>query len=77
MVTKSCKGITCTKPWQVLYPQDGVRTLGDALHNTSDRFYLNQVKNVFDHCEFGYLVEAEGPQVPLVFQGGAHRSEWV
>lgn len=61
----------------MLHPQGDVKSLGDALGDTYDGFYFNQVRNVFDRCEYGYILEAEGPQVPNVFPGGVHWSEWV
>ncbi|KAL3427443.1 Arylsulfatase 3 [Phlyctema vagabunda] len=64
MVTKSCKGATCVKPWRVLHPQGDVETLGDALRGEFDTFYEQELqqKVSFDKCELGYIVQSEGPQ---------------
>lgn len=77
MVLKSCKGITCTKPWHVLHPAGNVESLHDSLHNDFDDFYTTQVKVEYDRCEFGYILDAEGPQEPLIYRAGIPWSEWV
>jgi N-acetylglucosamine-6-sulfatase len=69
MVTKSCKGYTCTHPWSVIHPDGDVATLADALDERFDSFYLSEVTDRvgFDKCELGYIVESEGPQDALAF----------
>jgi hypothetical protein len=73
MVTKSCKGHTCTHPWEVIHPQGDVATLADALDERFDAFYLNEVASriKFEKCELGYIVESEGPQDVVVFDAGS------
>jgi len=72
MVTKSCKGKTCVRPWSVIHPDGDVSTLEDALNPRFDAFYDAQAeKSVrFDKCELGYIVGSEGPQEGLVFGMG-------
>jgi hypothetical protein len=77
MVLKSCQGVTCTRPWDVLQPQDSVLTLSDALHEKYDRFYGVQPRVSFDWCADGYIVEAEGEQVPLTSRYGVSWDVWV
>ena len=70
MVTKSCRGHTCTHPWSVIHPAGDVATLADALDERFDAFYLSEglAKRVgFEKCELGYIVESEGPQEAVVF----------
>lgn len=69
MVTKSCKGSTCVRPWSVIHPNGAVTTLKEALDPTFDLFYESQSKNSvrFDRCELGYIIESEGPQKAMVF----------
>ncbi len=59
---KSCKGETCSRPWEALHPQGNVLTLQDALSAKFDSFYTQQTRVRYDHCELGYIPEAEGPQ---------------
>ncbi|KAJ3545879.1 hypothetical protein NM208_g2294 [Fusarium decemcellulare] len=71
MVMKSCKGKTCLNPWSILHPDGGVKSLGDALDKKYDDFYMKSVKEnsvSYSMCANGYIVEAEGPQDPLVYQ---------
>jgi N-acetylglucosamine-6-sulfatase len=69
MVTKSCKGYTCTHPWSVIHPNSDVRTLADALDEKFDAFYLREVTNRvrFETCELGYILPSEGPQDAVSF----------
>ncbi|KAL5044367.1 hypothetical protein BDW71DRAFT_186226 [Aspergillus fruticulosus] len=67
LVLKSCKGATCIKPWDVLHPGGHVQNLKDALNPLYDAFYTNQARVSFDHCEYGYIPEIEGPQDALPF----------
>lgn len=77
MVLKSCKGTTCVKPWEFLHPDGGVKTLHDSLNGHFDTFYTEQMKVEYDRCEFGYLIDAEGPQVPSIYRNGASWSDWA
>ncbi|MCJ1380109.1 hypothetical protein MMC17_003212 [Xylographa soralifera] len=78
LVLKSCKGITCIRPWDVLHPLGNVRNLEDALTSDYDRFYENEQKKVeFSRCEPGYILDAEGPQEALVYRDGLRWSEWT
>ncbi|KAJ5882628.1 uncharacterized protein N7529_001300 [Penicillium soppii] len=77
MVLKSCQGVTCIQPWDVLQPVDGVKSLQDALVQEFDGFYAAQPQVSFDWCDKGYIVEAEGPQVPLTSRYGVSWDVWV
>jgi N-acetylglucosamine-6-sulfatase len=81
MVTKSCKGSTCTDPWSVIHPKGDVKTLKDALNKRFDAFYLSEVakKVSFEKCELGYILESEGPQDAIVFDASDTYSDvsWV
>ncbi len=79
-VLKSCKAETCSKPWEALHPQGNVRSLQDALSIKFDGFYAQQTRVEYDHCELGYIPEAEGPQFEtdgLIYRHGAKWHEWV
>ncbi|PWY66783.1 Arylsulphatase [Aspergillus heteromorphus CBS 117.55] len=76
MVLKSCQGATCIRPWQTLHPAGDVASLQDALEGRFDAFYASQVRVEYGWCELGYIVEAEGPQVPRIYQE-THWSDWV
>jgi hypothetical protein len=58
-----------------------VGSLDDALSPRFDEFYIQQqVKVQFNRCEFGYIVDAEGPQFDsdgLVYRHGLPWSEWT
>lgn len=82
MVTKSCKGYTCTNPWSVIHPSGDVKTLRDALDGRFDAFYTSEVaqKVGFEKCELGYILGSEGPQQAVVFDaekvyGGVTKQE--
>jgi N-acetylglucosamine-6-sulfatase len=77
MVTKSCKGRTCTDPWSVIHPVGDVKTLADALDTRFDAFYEREVTRRvgFEKCELGYLLESEGPQDSVVFDEGGDYGE--
>ncbi|KAJ5761772.1 uncharacterized protein N7511_005154 [Penicillium nucicola] len=77
MVLKSCQGTTCIQPWNVLQPQDSVSTLSDALNRKYDGFYGAQPQVSFDWCADGYIIEAEGEQVPLISRYGVSWDVWV
>jgi N-acetylglucosamine-6-sulfatase len=70
MVTKSCKGRTCTDPWSVIHPAGDVKTLREALDTRFDAFYETEVKERvrFERCELGYILASEGPQQVLEFK---------
>lgn len=51
----------------------------DALEPGFDRFYDEQTKVRYSHCELGYLIEAEGPQFEedgLVYWEGTSWTDW-
>ena len=77
LVLKSCKGVTCIQPWDVLHPAGDVQSLYDALNIEYNVFYSEQVKVSYDRCEFGYILDAEGPQVPLTYRNGLSWSHWA
>lgn len=68
LVLKSCQGVTCVRPWEVLHPAGHVQDLPDALHTQYDQFYREQVKVAYDRCESGYIIDAEGVQEPLIYR---------
>ncbi|KAK6219247.1 hypothetical protein LQW54_002235 [Pestalotiopsis sp. IQ-011] len=62
-VLKNCKSETCRRPWKALHPAGSVDTLRDALSPRFDTFYAERSRNiVFDRCEMGFLLDAEGPR---------------
>ncbi|KAM6522979.1 hypothetical protein FALCPG4_012586 [Fusarium falciforme] len=72
MVMKSCKGETCIRPWKVLHPDGNVKSLKDAMNKKYDDFYLRSMEKnsvSFSMCMPGYVVNAEGPQSPHIYQG--------
>ncbi|OKL61427.1 hypothetical protein UA08_03146 [Talaromyces atroroseus] len=77
LVLKSCKGRTCIKPWDVLHRHGTVVSLRDALHAEYDAFYNFQPKVAFDRCELGQILDAEGPQEPLVYRDGLSWDVWT
>lgn len=77
LVLKSCQGITCIKPWAVLQPESSVSSLRDALDEGYDGFYQEQPRVSFDWCDAGYVIAAEGPQVPLTTRYGLPWDMWV
>ncbi|KAF3936024.1 Arylsulfatase [Dactylella cylindrospora] len=78
LVLKSCKGTVCVKPWEKLHPDGNVESLRDSLSPSFDAFYKHQESVRFDRCEFGYILDAEGPQEAFSYtRHGAHWSEWV
>ncbi|KAM3084215.1 hypothetical protein ACMFMG_001680 [Clarireedia jacksonii] len=76
MVTKSCKGHTCIKPWSVIHPDGDVKTLDDALSPRFDMFYTEELADrvKLTKCELGYIVDSEGPQDAAVFEEA--REKW-
>ncbi|KAJ5675433.1 hypothetical protein N7462_008330 [Penicillium macrosclerotiorum] len=77
LVLKSCQGVTCIEPWDVLHPEDPVFSLQDALEERYDAFYEIQPAVSFDWCDAGYVLAAEGPQVPLTSRYGLPWDVWV
>jgi hypothetical protein len=62
LVLKSCQGKVCREPWKSLHPEGNVWTLKHALAQEFDHFYeVEQIRTRYNHCENGYLIEAEGP----------------
>ncbi|KAI0376672.1 Arylsulphatase [Hypomontagnella monticulosa] len=62
-ILKTCKAATCTNPWKALHPAGNVESLRDALSPRFDSFYEEKSRMiVFDRCEMGFLLDAEGPQ---------------
>ncbi|CZR65148.1 related to sulfatases [Phialocephala subalpina] len=90
-VMKSCKGVTCRKPWEELHPNGEVLTLQDALATEYDHFYeveveQNGMKVEYNFCSNGYLVEAEGAMwknvegkegIRMLKRGGLRWDAWV
>ncbi|KAE8145674.1 alkaline-phosphatase-like protein [Aspergillus avenaceus] len=77
MVLKSCQGKTCVDPWRVLHPDGSVATLRDAMSPQYDRFYQDQYRVSFSRCEYGYLVDAEGPMQLATYRNGYSLETWV
>ncbi|KAI9733267.1 MAG: hypothetical protein M1834_003351 [Cirrosporium novae-zelandiae] len=80
LVTKGCKGWQeCIEPWRVLHPSGDVRSLGDALDRKFDDFYRSQDKVEYSRCEFGYVIDAEGPQNAKAYTSrlGVGWSDWA
>ncbi|GLA00590.1 hypothetical protein AnigIFM60653_009340 [Aspergillus niger] len=77
LVLKSCKGRTCIKPWEVLHPDGSVQNLLDALRAQYDEFYHDQPKVSYDRCEYGYVIDAEGPQTALAYRNGYSLDLWI
>lgn len=77
LVLKSCKGITCIKPWDVLQPDGSVSNLREALEERYDALYGEQPGVSFDWCADGYIIAAEGAQVPLTTRYGLPWDAWV
>lgn len=78
LVLKSCKGASCTRPWDVLHPSGDVQNLEDALRPKFDLFYeKEQAKVEFSRCEPGYILDAEGPQKALVYRDGLPWNAWT
>ncbi|KAJ5156332.1 hypothetical protein N7492_009135 [Penicillium capsulatum] len=77
LTLKSCQGVTCVQPWEVLHPEASIHSLRDALDPRYDLFYAAQPSVWFDWCDAGYRVEAEGPQVPLTQRDGVSWDVWV
>ncbi|KAJ5403489.1 arylsulfatase [Penicillium cosmopolitanum] len=77
LVLKSCQGQTCIRPWDVLHPEGKVETIVDALDAKYDEFYNVQSKVSFSRCEFGYILDAEGPQTALTYRDGIEWHHWV
>ncbi|KAJ6012785.1 arylsulfatase [Penicillium canescens] len=77
LILKSCQGKSCIHPWDVLHPEGDVQSLVDALGVKYDGFYHAQSKVSFSRCEFGYLLDAEGPQTALTYRNGIEWHHWV
>ncbi|PKX88330.1 sulfatase family protein [Aspergillus novofumigatus IBT 16806] len=62
---------------RVLHPDGSVHNLLDALDHKYDAFYRDQFKVSFDRCEYGYVIDAEGPQTALAYRNGYALEAWV
>ncbi|KAH8660574.1 alkaline-phosphatase-like protein [Xylariales sp. PMI_506] len=62
MVLKTCKGRTCTHPWETLHPDGHVDSLKHALNPRFDRFYSEQPTMWFSECPMAYIAENENQQ---------------
>lgn len=77
LVLKSCKAMTCIKPWLALHPGGKVLTLADAMNPKFDAFYEQDQHRVsFSSCQPGYIVSAEGPQSFVQYQANQARFSW-
>lgn len=61
MVLKTCKGKTCSDPWNELLPNSGVASLEGAMNTKYDSFFASVPRVDYDSCEEAYYLEAEGP----------------
>ncbi|KAI0016854.1 alkaline-phosphatase-like protein [Xylariomycetidae sp. FL0641] len=80
LVLKSCKGHTCVEPWRALHPAGDVRSLDAALSPRLDSFYDAQPRVMFDRCEMGLVLDAEGPEFRddgFVYRNEARWSDWT
>ncbi|KAL1620837.1 hypothetical protein SLS56_009448 [Neofusicoccum ribis] len=77
MVLKSCKSDSCRLPWDSLHPNGTVSVLSDAMNPKYDTFYTRQPKIEFSRCEFGYILDAEGPQNVEPYRVGSHWADWT
>lgn len=86
VVLKTCKGRTCTHPWE----EHGVQSLKEALRSGLDGYFAGVPKVAFSKCVGGYVKEIEGDrdvsglgqvggqgqgQVPFRYTGSWH--DWV
>ena len=70
MVTKSCKGDRCRRPWAAIHRDGTVRTLSVAMREEFDTFYESVgLRVAYDHCEAGYIKSAEGEQESIPYIG--------
>ena len=77
LVLKSCKAITCIKPWLALHPGGKVTTLKDAMDPKFDAFYEQQQNRIsFSKCEPGYIIKSEGPQTYKQYSANQARFSW-
>lgn len=60
LTLKSCKGITCRRPWESLFPSGEVNHLRHAMKKKYDHFFQRQEKVSFSACLMGYVTSAEG-----------------
>lgn len=68
LTLKRCKGRVCTRPWEKLHPDGGVKNLRDALDSKYDAFYeKHQYPVSFSECALGQLLQFEGALEPLVW----------
>ncbi|EPS33769.1 hypothetical protein PDE_08731 [Penicillium oxalicum 114-2] len=77
LVLKSCKSTECTRPWQVLHPDNKVTNLREALQPKYDAFYAAQPDISFTACELGYLPQSEGPQEGYTYRRDGDWSYWA
>lgn len=66
---KSCKGHTCTHPWETLHPVGEVKTLREALDDRFNAFYADHPKVRFEECRLGYFPEVEGSMEVNAYDG--------
>ncbi|KAF1922711.1 arylsulfatase precursor [Didymella exigua CBS 183.55] len=68
LTLKRCKGRACTRPWETLHPDGGVRNLGDAMQPRYDAFYEeHQLRVTFSECGLGQVLSLEGALEPRVW----------
>jgi arylsulfatase len=71
LVLKGCKTDSCRKPWDVIFKNDQVNNIEDAMDAKYDKFFANQPKISFKTCKGGHVLSNEGPQNANVWQGGS------
>ncbi|RYP60222.1 hypothetical protein DL769_008211 [Monosporascus sp. CRB-8-3] len=61
LTLKSCKGVSCRRPWSALHPKGDVLSLEQAMDSKFDQFYAEgQDKVSFSACVEGYITDYEG-----------------
>ncbi len=67
LTLKNCKGGSCQRPWETVFPGGQIRDLQDAMDASYDEFFNQQPQVSFDECTKGYIPELEGPFSPLPY----------
>ena len=72
MVLKTCRGTTCSRPWESLHPDGSIWTLKQALDPRLDSFYHDQPQMWFLDCPSAYFAEWENQEPVITDIGGLH-----
>ncbi|RYP53175.1 hypothetical protein DL768_001768 [Monosporascus sp. mg162] len=61
LTLKTCKGVSCRRPWSTLHPRGDVLSLEQAMDPKFDEFYAEgQNKVSFSACVGGFITDYEG-----------------